>query len=160
MIASFNLINFVGISINHLKSKTDITLEDNNQLWDMFTDKHLTAVTEQFFNHVLKLLNIFCHVIDEITPVQPQNKPVLPNLPAAAALSPIKRRKSDLGERTKVMSPAKSSEKEEKAEKKADIMRSNFMGYFAGSLHYLKIYELLKTSYSNYKVSFNNFPLT
>lgn len=145
---------FAGISTQNLKLKTDLTLEDTNQLWDMFTDKTLSTLTEQFFIHILKLLNVFTHVIDEIVPTLPQNKPVLPNLPTPSTLSPIKRRKSDLGERSKTISPGKVPEKDDKSEKKNENTKSNLMGYFITTPHYLKIYELLRTSYTNYKVGF------
>lgn len=58
----------------------------------MYTDSTLPDVTEQFLVHIVRLLNIFCHIIDETIPTLPPNKPVLPNLPAPSTLSPIKRR--------------------------------------------------------------------
>ncbi|KAK4875471.1 hypothetical protein RN001_011893 [Aquatica leii] len=142
-----------GLSVPNFKSKTEFNLEFSTRLWDMFHDTHLSNLIEQFFNHTLKLLNVFYHVIEEITPVQLQNKPVLPNLPTASTLSPIKRRKSDFGDKYKIISPGKSLDKEDKPEKKMENVKLNVMGHFANVPHYLKIYELLKTAHSNYKTS-------
>lgn len=131
-------------------------MDDNNQLWGMFSDNSLSTLTEQFFVHILKLLNIFCHVLDEIVPTHPQSKPVLPHLPSATNLSPLKRRKSDLGEKAKSISIGKSIEKDEKSEKRTESFKANLMGFFANSPHYLKIYELLKTAYTNYKTTLDS----
>ncbi|KAF5303786.1 hypothetical protein FQR65_LT08121 [Abscondita terminalis] len=141
-----------GLSIPNFKSKGEFSLDDSTCLWDMFHDIHLSNYIEQFFNHTLKLLNIFYHVIEEIAPIQIQ-KPVLPNLPTASTLSPIKRRKSDFGDKYKIITPGKNLDKEDKHERKMENTKLNLMGYFASSSHYLKIYELLKTAYSNYKTS-------
>lgn len=133
----------------------DITLESTNQTWDMFSDRLLADLSECFLNHVLKFLNIFHHILDELVPVLPQSKPVLPNLPAASSLSPIKRKKSDL-DKSKLVSPGKLSDKNEKQEKKSDQIRTSAAGYFANIPHYMKLYELLRMAYTNYKVHFNN----
>lgn len=109
----------------------------------------MIQLSEQFLNHVIKLLNIFSHVLDENVPLIPQAKTVLSNLPPASSLSPIKRRKSDLGD--KIRNSQGKNEKE--GDKKSDGVKVNTMGYFANIPHYMKIYELLRTAYNNYKVS-------
>lgn len=118
----------------------------------MFSDKNLCELSEQFLNHIVKLLNIFSHVLDEIVPVLPQSKPSLPNLPSATNLSPLKRRKSDMGDKAKIISPMKTPEKDDKGEKRDTKLNS--MGHFASIPHYMKIYELLKIAYNNYKVNY------
>lgn len=124
-------------------------------MWDMFSDKNLSNLAEMFLTHVVKLLNIFSHILDEVTPIPPQAK-TLPNLPSASNLSPLKRRKSDLGEKTKVLSPIKSPEKEDKTEKK-DV-KVNSVGGFVNIPHYMKMYEITKVAYTNYKASYLLFP--
>lgn len=79
---------------------------------------------------------------------------MLPNIPAPSTLSPLKRRKSDLSEKFK-SPPGKTSEKE--SDKKNEAVKLNSMGYFATSPHYMKMYELLRVAYNNYKVSFSCF---
>uniref|UniRef100_A0A1Y1K0T3 Huntingtin n=1 Tax=Photinus pyralis TaxID=7054 RepID=A0A1Y1K0T3_PHOPY len=147
---SGNLI--CGLCLPNLKPKTEINEEDTQSLWDMFTDEHLSNLTEQFFVHILKLLNIFYHVIEEISPHHVQSKPVLGNLPTST-LSPIKRRKSDLGEKYKSITQGRNADKEDKLDKKLENVKLNLMGQFANLPHYLKLYDLLKTSYSNYKTT-------
>ncbi|KAF5273906.1 hypothetical protein FQA39_LY01021 [Lamprigera yunnana] len=142
-----------GLSIPNFKSKSEFNVDDSIRFWDMFHDEHLSNLTEQFFNHILKLLNIFYHVIEEILPLPIQNKPILPNLPTSSSMSPIKRRKSDFSDKYKIIATGKSLEKEEKLEKKVENVKLNGIGNFANAPHYLKIYELLKTAYSNYKTS-------
>lgn len=139
---------FSSIAIYNLK---EMSLESTYEVWDIFTDKTLSGLCEALLTHVMKLLNIFHHVLDEIVPLLPQSKPVLANLPAASTLSPIKRKKSDV-EKGKLVSPGKLVETSEKGDKKESV-KANAMGYFANAPHYMKIYDLLKSAYSNYKVS-------
>lgn len=148
---------FAGIAIHNIKS---IELENttSSDLWNIFTDKTLVELSEALLMHIMKLLNIFHHVLDEIVPVLPQGKPVLANLPAASSLSPIKRKKSDL-EKGRIVSPGKLVETLEKGGDKRDGVRTSAMGYFANAPHYMKIYELLKSAYTNYKVSRNVFQI-
>lgn len=136
----------------------ELTLENTGNLWDIFSDKTLIELSEALLCHVMKLLNIFHHVLDEIIPALPQSKPVLPALPTASSLSPIKRRKSDL-DKSKLVSPGKLVESSDKSDKKGDGIKTNTMGYFANVPHYMKIYDLLKSAYSNYKVCYYRYSL-
>lgn len=142
---------FAGIAVQNLKP-LDVTLETAPENWDMFSDKYLAELSETFLYHVLKLLSVFHHILDEVAPVLPQNKPVLPTLPTTSSLSPIKRKKSDL-DKSKMISPGKLIEKNDKAERKGEGVKTNAAGYFANAPHYMKLYEILRTAYSNYKVS-------
>lgn len=126
-------------------------------MWDMYSDVCLPDITEQFLIHIIRLLNVFSHVIDETTPVIPQSKPVLQNIPAASSLSPIKRRsKSDASDlKIKSVPIVKHTpDKEDKSERdrRERDSKSNAMGYFASSTHYMKLYEILRMAYTNYKV--------
>lgn len=150
-------IDFLDYSVSakcfkNIKPGGDINFEDSTEIWDMFTDRNLSNVAETFLTHIVKLLNIFSHVMEDIIPTPPQVK-ALSNLPSASNLSPLKRRKSDLGDKAKVLSPVKSPEKDDKGEKK-DV--KNSLGNFVNIPHYMKIYELIKVAYNNYKVSFTN----
>lgn len=57
-----------------------------------------------------------------------------------------------MGDKTKIISPLKTPEKDDKGEKRD--AKFNCMGHFASIPHYMKIYELLKIAYNNYKVNF------
>lgn len=135
------VFSFSGVSVHNLKQNPDLTFEDSRGLWEVFADKSLSTCAEQLLNHVLKLLNILCYIIDE-TPLTPQNKHALG---PGSALSPLKRRKSDLGEKPR-----------ESKEDKSDSAKTHLIGYFANSLHYVKIYDILRTAYTNYKVFTNS----
>ncbi|XP_017781525.1 PREDICTED: huntingtin [Nicrophorus vespilloides] len=137
---------FAGKWLENMKAPADLGLEGAREQWDLFADKTLAQMSEVFLVHVIKMLNIFSHIIDESVPNLPQNK--LPNLPSTSNLSPIKRKKSDLGEK-KILSPSKTPDKEDK---KVDS-KVNAMGYFANSPHYMKFYDILKVAYNNYKIT-------
>lgn len=110
----------------------------------MFSDDKFSKLTEHYLGHMMKLLNILHFILDEsFPPNHLQSKPVLPNLVSS---SPIKRRKSDLDKR--ILSPMKIQEKEDKDNK------PNTISSFVHLPHYMKIYEILRAAYTNYKVQF------
>ncbi|XP_018571399.1 huntingtin [Anoplophora glabripennis] len=138
---------YAGQSLSLLKP----VVEAEGKLWDMFTNNTYCEISEQYLTHIIKLLNIFHHVLSEITPVNPQSKVVLPNLPTATSLSPLKRRKSDLDK--KVLSG--KFEKDEKTEKK-ETSKLNSLGSFVTFPHYLKLFDMLRSSFMNYKISLDS----
>ncbi|CAH1990108.1 unnamed protein product [Acanthoscelides obtectus] len=117
-------------------------------VWAMFSSESFGNLSEQYLTHIVKLLNIFNHVLNELTPLPPQSKTILPSLPPAANLSPIKRRKSDLD---KKMLTTLKSEKDERNERR-DGMKST-LGSFVQSSHYMRVFEGLKGAFMNYKMS-------
>lgn len=121
----------------------------------MYSDANLQDVTEQFLTHIIRILNIFAHIIDETIPTLPPAKPVLPTLPTTTGLSPIKRRsKSDASDlKIKNIPVAKHPPEKETNEKKIDGSRFTAIGYFANCSHYMKFYEILKMAYTNYKTT-------
>jgi hypothetical protein len=52
----------------------------------------LSSCAEMLLLHVVRILNIFVHILEEVVPTVPTPKPSLPSLPTAPSLSPIKRR--------------------------------------------------------------------
>lgn len=133
----------LGHSLTLLKP---IDLEATNSPWSMFSNNVFAEISEEFLNHTIKLLCIFHHILNDLTPVHPQAKPVLPNLPNTANLSPLKRRKSDLDKKTLSLKLEKAEQNEKK-----DI-KINYLGIFVQSGHYMKIFETVKASFVNYKV--------
>ncbi|XP_067133027.1 huntingtin isoform X2 [Centruroides vittatus] len=128
-----------------------------NEKWTLLKDRHLIPTFEQLFSHLLRLLNIFSHIIDEQSPTS-NIKSGLPSLPSAPSLSPIKRKgktKDDMqltstskGSPNKVL-PDKSDTEKEKSSSK---VLSNIGLFFSHPL-YMKIYDMLKGAYSSYKIS-------
>lgn len=126
----------------------DVT-EKTSKTWSMYTNDPLKSLSDQYLLHVIKLLNIFHHVINDIVPTAPQSKTVLPHLPSSGTMSPIKRRKND--DKKLPLGPARIViEKDEKIDKK-DIKMTG-IGCFAGSQHYMRVFEMLRSAFINYKV--------
>ncbi|XP_063922689.1 huntingtin isoform X2 [Zophobas morio] len=144
-----NLMNlssnlYAGYSLCLLKPISEA--EMSNKPWDMFSNPKFSKLTEHYLSHMIKLLNILHYVLEDVIPSQLQSKPVLSNLSAS---SPIKRRKSDLDK--KVLSPSKTPEKEDKEKK--DSLKPNTIGSFVHLPHYIKIYDIMRQAYTNYKVT-------
>lgn len=113
--------------------------------WPMFSSEPFKTISDQYLLLVMRLLNIFHHVVNELVPVS-QSKMVLPHL---ASQSPIKRRKSE-DKKMPIGYTRSPPDKDEKIDRK-EVKNIGF-GYFACSRHYMKIFELLKSAYVNYKV--------
>lgn len=97
----------------------------------------MSQTAEQILTHLLKLLNIYSHLLEEV----PLNKVASTTATATALLplslpSPIKK-------------PEKKTDKDEKVEEKKP---KNFSNY-RHSPQYFKLYQLLKNAHTNYKVS-------
>ena len=108
------------------------------------SDSGLSDQVELLLAHLLKLLSIIHHVLEEQIPSLPSSKPSLPSLPNSSTLSPIKKKSSEPS--TPVSPPATEKAFSFKEEKKP-------RGYFYGIPFYMKQYELVKASYNNYKTS-------
>ncbi|XP_045472991.1 huntingtin [Harmonia axyridis] len=130
---------YAGFSICVLRPVPE---QDTTQKWNMFESTIHSNISDVFLKHVIKILCIYQHIVDDIH-MPSQQKPAILSLPTA---SPMKRRKSDL-EKKNVMTKI-SEEKAEKKEKE-----NNLAGNFSYSFHYMKIYEALKTAYGNYRTS-------
>ncbi|KAJ8928271.1 hypothetical protein NQ314_019222 [Rhamnusium bicolor] len=139
---------YAGQSLTTLKPVVEV--EGSKELWDMFSNSAFCDISEQYTVHIVKLLNVFHHILNETMPIHPQSKAVLPTIPTTSNLSPIKRRKSDLDK--KVLLSSGKLDKEEKSEKREGI-KFNSVGMFVCSPHYMKIFDVLKSSFTNYKIS-------
>lgn len=132
-----------GMSVCNLKPGDPINKNDTDsaKLWGLYKDKQMYQHLELLLNHVVKLLNVFVHVIDDIQLVQPVSKSSLPLLPGTQSLSPKK----------KLISEHKSKEKMDKF----PILRfgKEQMGVFHNMTHYMKLYEILRTAHANYNVT-------
>lgn len=110
---------------------------DPTKLWATCKDRHM----ELLLMHIMRVLNIFVHVIDEVQLTQASVKPVLPSLSSAQTLSP----------RKKIVPEQKSKEK---AERIGGLKSGKEqMGAFIGISHYMKIYNILKAAHANYLVT-------
>ncbi|KAK7793413.1 hypothetical protein R5R35_014313 [Gryllus longicercus] len=166
---------FSGLAVWSLRPIDTSQNETDNQkaMWNILRDKQLVCAAEQLLIHLIRTLNVFVHVLEETSPVVPTPKPSLPSLPTAPSLSPIKRKSKNVGagtevpvgteNRTRGVSPVKSSaEKEEKMDEKrgttgsstsASSNRGTSIGFFANCPHYMKVYEVVRSAYTNYKIT-------
>ncbi|KAM9314624.1 huntingtin isoform 2-T2 [Pholidichthys leucotaenia] len=127
--------------------------------WAALSDRSLVAMVEQLFSHLLKALNICAHVLDD-TPPGPAVKAALPSLSNTPSLSPIRRKgkeKETAEPNAAPMSPKKSNEAN--TGRPADgtgstaVNKSTTLGSFYHLPPYLKLYDVLKATHANYKVT-------
>ncbi|KAI4501009.1 hypothetical protein M0802_003812 [Mischocyttarus mexicanus] len=131
-----------GLALCNLKPNEPTSKHDSgtSNLWRMFKDKQTCQYMELLLAHVIKVLNIFVHVIDDIQLNQLSTKSTL-SLSAAHTLSPKK----------KVIPEHKQKEKRDKfLNLKIDKEQ---MGLFVNIPHYMKMYDNLKAAHSNYLVT-------
>ncbi|XP_062991957.1 huntingtin isoform X2 [Elgaria multicarinata webbii] len=128
--------------------------------WPALADRTLVALVEQFFSHLLKVVNICAHVLDDIVP-GPTIKATLPSLTNPPSLSPIRRKgkEKEVTEHASVpMSPKKTSDnspvpRQTDTSGPAPASRSSSLGNFYHLPSYLKLYDVLKATHANYKVT-------
>ncbi|KAM8940376.1 huntingtin isoform 2-T2 [Pelodytes ibericus] len=126
--------------------------------WPALGDRTIVSMVEQLFIHLLKAINICAHVIDDVPP-GPVIKTTLPSLTNPPSLSPIRRKgkERESAEQTAVpLSPKKVSEAapaSRQTDASGPAQTSKSLGSFYHLPSYLKLYDVLKATYANYKVS-------
>uniref|UniRef100_A0A0C9Q4L0 Htt_0 protein n=1 Tax=Fopius arisanus TaxID=64838 RepID=A0A0C9Q4L0_9HYME len=130
-----------GISLRNLKS-IDLTEKNDNisKMWGLFEDKETNRHLELLFLHVMRLINIFVHVIDGLQVASASGKSGLPSLPTAQSLSPRKRMNQEYKPR----------------ERKENVLTNSFraakepIGAFSNLPHYMRLHDILKAAHMNY----------
>ncbi|XP_064782852.1 huntingtin-like [Oncorhynchus masou masou] len=126
--------------------------------WAAVGERPLVVLVEQLFSHILKILNICAHVLDD-TPPGPVVKATLPSLANAPSLSPIRRKGKEVAEPSNIpMSPKKGNETNtgrpaDSSGSTANVNKSTTLGSFYHLPTYLKVYDVLKATHTNYKVT-------
>ncbi|XP_049900830.1 huntingtin isoform X3 [Epinephelus moara] len=127
--------------------------------WAGLSERSLVAMVEQVFSHLLKILNICAHVLED-TPPGPAVKATLPSLSNTPSLSPIRRKgkEKDTTEPSAApMSPKKSNEvntaRPAESTGSTTVNKSTTLGNFYHLPPYLKLYDVLKATHANYKVT-------
>lgn len=130
------------------------------EIWPALGDRTLVPMVEQLFSHLLKVINICAHVLDDVTP-GPAIKAALPSLTNPPSLSPIRRKgkEKEPGEQTSTpMSPKKGGEAST-ASRQSDTSgpvtasKSSSLGSFYHLPSYLRLHDVLKATHANYKVT-------
>uniref|UniRef100_A0A8C2IP36 Huntingtin n=1 Tax=Cyprinus carpio TaxID=7962 RepID=A0A8C2IP36_CYPCA len=127
------------------------------EAWPALNDRSLVVMVEQLFSHLLKILNICAHVLDDTSP-GPAVKATLPSLGNTPSLSPIRRKgkeKEMTEPSTTPMSPKKGGEANTAADSTATpaVNKSTTLGSFYHLPPYLKLYDALRATHANYKVT-------
>ncbi|XP_006893721.1 PREDICTED: huntingtin [Elephantulus edwardii] len=130
------------------------------EAWPALGDRSLVPMVEQLFSHLLKVINICAHVLDDVAP-GPAVKAALPSLTNPPSLSPIRRKgkEKEAGEQVAVpLSPKKGPEagpasRQPDTPGPATTSKSSTLGGFYHLPSYLKLYEVLKATHTNYKVT-------
>ncbi|XP_058157313.1 huntingtin isoform X2 [Dasypus novemcinctus] len=129
------------------------------EVWPALGDRSLVPMVEQLFSHLLKVINICAHVLDDVAP-GPAMKAALPSLTNPPSLSPIRRKgkEKEPGEQTSVpLSPKKGNEASPAARQSDPsgpvTSKSSSLGSFYHLPSYLKLHDVLKATHANYKVT-------
>lgn len=140
-------------------SNTGGAANKTEEPWAALSERPLVAMVEQLFSHLLKILNICAHVLDD-TPPGPAVKATLPSLGNTTSLSPIRRKgkeKEAAEPSAAPMSPKKSNEpntgRPGESTSSAGVSKSTSLGSFYHLPPYLKLYDVLKATHANYKVT-------
>ncbi|CAM4482916.1 unnamed protein product [Leuciscus chuanchicus] len=129
------------------------------EAWPALNDRSLVVMVEQLFSHLLKILNICAHVLDDMPP-GPAVKATLPSLANTPSLSPIRRKgkEKEMTEPSNTpISPKKGGEtntgRAADSTTIAAVNKSTTMGSFYHLPPYLKLYDALRATHANYKVT-------
>ncbi|XP_048514714.1 huntingtin isoform X2 [Athalia rosae] len=141
MLLAGNLASGMALCNLHPADPADKADTEAGKLWGLFKDKQMHQHFEELLTHVIRILNTFVHVIDEIQLQQPNTRSALPPLPSAQSLSP----------KRKLIPDQKSKEKDEKLSSLK--IGKEQMGSFSTFPHYMKLYDILKAANSNYKTT-------
>ncbi|GFS71535.1 huntingtin [Trichonephila clavipes] len=129
----------------------------NGNLQDIKPDAYVSFIIGKVFHHLMKVLNIFTHVLEEQYPFPASSRSALPSLPNAPSLSPIKRKnkvKDESPTSSNIIkgSPSKGIEKSDVEKEKVSSKISGNIGQFHNSPLYMKLFEILKGAHGSYKV--------
>nr|XP_045607422.1 huntingtin-like isoform X3 [Procambarus clarkii] len=119
--------------------------------WSFLGSQQVTGVAECVVQHILRILCVYTHVLEDILP---GSRPTLAPLAPQTTLSPIKRRsRSDsAGDKNRTHSPS-NGEKNDGEEKERKPLKPGTIGAFSHLPEYIKMYDVLKNAHTNYKMS-------
>ncbi|KAL7976412.1 hypothetical protein Chor_015476 [Crotalus horridus] len=136
----------------HSEDEASVAAAKQEDSWAALADQTLALMVDHLFSHLLKVINICSHILDDAA--------TLPSLTNPPSLSPIRRKgkEKDVAEQATVaISPKKTSENSP-APRQSDIpssappsKSSSTLGNFYHLPAYLKLYDVLKATYANYK---------
>ncbi len=148
-----------SLSISHIgkggkeSSRTPASSDASAPSYKVSSNKNLEHLATALLYHSVRLLAIVTAVVEDIQPavVQPAaTKTPLPSI-ANPSLSPLKKRLPGEAEQA-----AKEAEKAAGGKKDASQETQRKMGTFSHSPHYMKIYDILKSTHLAYKANMDS----
>ncbi|KAJ9589854.1 hypothetical protein L9F63_017009 [Diploptera punctata] len=152
---SGNLLSGLAMQYVYLADYSTAADDAPKQLWAVLKDKQLSSCAELLLLHVIRILNIFVHILDEVSPSVPTLKPSLPSLPSAPSLSPMKRKPGT----TPAADPGRTKDKEEKSsedKKMTSSARGATVGTFSNIPHYMRIYDIICKGVKKYEITLDS----
>ncbi|ROT64935.1 Huntingtin [Penaeus vannamei] len=139
-----------GIAVESLRHGRD-DISTSKVPWSLLGSQQMSTVVEAVVQHILRVLCVYTHVLEEITP---GSRPQLAPLNPQTAISPIKRRTraETTGDKNRTHSPSKG-DKGDNEEKERKSSKPGAIGSFFHLPEYIKMYDVLKNAYANYKIS-------
>uniref|UniRef100_A0A061QFU3 Putative huntingtin n=1 Tax=Cupiennius salei TaxID=6928 RepID=A0A061QFU3_CUPSA len=132
---------------------------NNENQQDTKPDPYVFPLVEKLFQHLMRLLNTFTHILEEQYPIPLSNRPALPSLPNAPSLSPIKRKNKTKeeavlsGTGSVKGSPNRIVDKVDTEKEKIGNKITGTVGQFHTLPLYMKLFEILKGAHGSYKIS-------
>ncbi|KAK3887735.1 hypothetical protein Pcinc_008172 [Petrolisthes cinctipes] len=145
-----------GIAVDVLRqNKEDIG--GTKTPWAFLGSETMTGVGEAVVQHILRVLCVYSHVLEDIVP---GSRPSLAPLAPQPTISPIKRRTraESTGEKNRQHSPSGMGDKTDGDEKDKKSVKPGSVGVFAHLPEYIKMYDVLKNANANYKMSLEAGP--
>lgn len=150
------LISFVTdqstVFLGCVKSSLNAAASESDQKDWRFLNGPTVGMATSLLVHVSKTLNAFCCALEDVNPLSSSAKAPLVTLPGPSALSPIRRKVSKAVEGSVLEREEKPEDFGRKWNKPTQLLNTNNLGYFLAQPLYVKLYDLLKGTYSTCKV--------
>ena len=135
------ITKLIGSTCKYLIANRQINKDQDMILsWAELNDDVLVEIIESLIYHIMRVLNICCHVCGEIDPYTNIN---------------FKDKMSAVANKRKKKDDDLIMERDVKTDSLNEIDPSGKVGSFLSLPHYMKLYENLKASYEAHKVSLN-----
>ncbi|XP_033632694.1 huntingtin-like isoform X2 [Asterias rubens] len=155
----------IGVAYHSLKAgisskppTVNQSTQGEEESWSCLQNRLLVPLAAQLMQHVARVLCLCAHVIEGTQPGPPKSQTTLPSLPAGPSLSPIKRRAKgrdkdtvDPGNTSPNTQIKSQTDKLDNTEEKKSP-KSTY-GAFYQLPHYMKLYEVMKSAFNNYRVT-------
>lgn len=134
--------------INQPSNETDSNTCE--KMWNLFQETEINSYIELLLTHVMRVINIFVHVIDHVQVKTPSGKIGLRSLPLASSLSPRKKNQNIKINNDNLSEPKIKEKNPLNSSFKSSSYGKDIIGSFSNLTHYMKLYEILKVANSNY----------